>query len=161
MTGVRARARLQPMVMVFHRRAGMLLWIRQIGDGVPNRKPPVLRRRAVHAHSPCLAPGAVRPVALGNLVEIPVNIVAPLAPKERILRMCFLWKMPFDGLVGTKAHDKHPLAALGHAEIGGVQDALHNMIVQALIAPARFMIFKTCKMIRPRLVPFGLELGVP
>ena len=97
---------------------------------------------------------------LGNRVTIPIFLRNPLGYRQRLLRMCRLWKRPPDRKVTAEGHDKHSFTPLGYAEIGCVEEPERSPVFQSPITFGGMVLFKPLQMPVPRLSRFGYQLGI-
>ena len=95
-----------------------------------------------------------------DTVPVPIGVLTTLIPKERFERMGPLGETPFDSQVRAEADEDHPLTALWHAVVGGVQNSRHHLIFETASGVGRVMLFEASQMRGPVLVAQKLDLGM-
>ena len=80
--------------------------------------------------------------------------------EQRIFRVRWIRKRPFDAQIGAEADYDDAVSFLGHSVIGGVHRAVYDVVVKTLRHTLRVMPFQAAKVIRPIFVRLGHEFGV-
>jgi hypothetical protein len=86
-------------------------------------------------------------------MTVPILSCHPLITEERVLRMRLAWKRPFDPEIGAYADDDHPLAPLWYAEVGSIEQLVHDAIGETLVSDSarRVMLLQSRPMANPVL----------
>jgi len=93
-------------------------------------------------------------------VQVPIDLVAPLRPEQRVSRVCGLREVPLDPGVRAEADKEDALAPLGNAIICRVQNPHHHPIAQALLCPLGVLVLEAREVGQPFFVPLGNEIGI-
>ena len=86
-------------------------------------------------------------------MTLPIFVGDHLLPKQRLERMRFLWKAPFDTQISPESNKENALPPLWYAEVRGIQKTAYDTVVQTAIRfLARMMLFKASEVFAPKLV---------
>src|SRR5262245_11962583 len=123
------------MVQTCHQR--LTLRIGQISDGITDRRPWKKRE---------LFPTTSKKIELRRLAKLLRYLVALpilsrfLAPMKRVRRMRRIREMPINAGVCTKSDYEHSKAFLRNSVISSIQDAKHDIVVEAIVTASCFVV---------------------
>lgn len=149
---IRSRARLETMVEVARGGVRLTFGIRQSDEGVTHGSPRQQGRSGFETQGLGACSFRDRAIPLADAMAIPIRPIAVLRPCQRITGMGRQRKMPGELQISAKADEKHALAPLRHAVIGGVREMNHDIVAKPLPRSRRLVPLQAREMVEPGFV---------